>query len=231
MSFPRPPQCCFCAVCEEPPQVLRVAFSGVAACPTGLCSDYNDFNGTHEIPHHQGCVWAANGPGIYNPGVKYQIDTLPACNLFLVEVTLSRVNDEVTVASMPRRVRPPMAAGKRPSRPPASTAAVSVRWTGKVFRPANRPFTSISRRPPAASAESSGVSRRDHLESPRTNPSTEEPIMSCACNCTCQCVTYFCLECESRLPQSLQGRLGGLSLFRADGLRSTNSQPLFADHL
>ena len=77
--------------------MLRVAFSGVAACPTGLCSDYNDFNGTHEIPHHQGCVWAANGPQIYDPSVPHQIDTLPACNLFLVEVTLSRVNDEVTV--------------------------------------------------------------------------------------------------------------------------------------
>ncbi len=97
MDFERPPQGCFCAVCEEPPQVLRVAFGGVAECPSGLCPDYNKFNGTHEIPHHQGCVWAANGPQIYDPSVKNQIDTLPSCNLFLVQVTLARAGDEVTV--------------------------------------------------------------------------------------------------------------------------------------
>ncbi len=97
MDFERPPQCCFCALCVESPRVLRVTFGGVDECPSGLCSDYDKFNGTHEIPHHQGCVWAANGPQIYDPSVKNQIDTLPACNSFLVQVALSRDGDGVKV--------------------------------------------------------------------------------------------------------------------------------------
>ncbi len=51
--------------------------------------------------------------------------------------------------------------------------------------------------------------------------------MSCACHCTGQCVTYFDLGCQPPLVRPLQGRLGGLSLFRADNLLSTNSSPLF----
>lgn len=97
MDFERPPECCFCALCEAPPQVLRVSFGGVEECPSGLCADYSAFNGTHEIPHHEGCVWAANGPHVYDPSVENQIDTLPECNEFLVQVTISCQGDEVTV--------------------------------------------------------------------------------------------------------------------------------------
>ena len=52
--------------------------------------------------------------------------------------------------------------------------------------------------------------------------------MSCACKCTCQCVTYGDCDCLPQLSQPLQGRLVGLTFYRADELRSTNSQPLFA---
>lgn len=97
MGFEQPPRGCCCALCEDPPPVLRVSFGGVAECPSGLCPDYSALNGSHEIPHHQGCVWAANGPHVYDPSVPHQITSLPACNAFLVQVTISRDGDFVTV--------------------------------------------------------------------------------------------------------------------------------------
>jgi hypothetical protein len=63
-----------------------------------LCADWAQFNQTHEIRHHAACVWAANGPIVYEHGVLNQIDTLPGCNGFLVRVMLTRNGNLIHVS-------------------------------------------------------------------------------------------------------------------------------------